>query len=171
MQEDHQLIDFNNTDKYSVRTLKSICEKNNIKIPLWPDKTQLISAISDHQKYLKLKDSEEIVNRKPQKQNQNPNSQFNTPILPMSMKNSSDNTFPTPIVSSKRVDSQLPDKKQTLYTPIPHKSPSVNSVSAEERYLRLQNMKEKRNSRNFQLLVLAIVFVCFAIVIYLIMSS
>ena len=171
MQENDQLIDLNNTDKYSVRALKSICEKNNIKIPIWPDKNQLISAISDHQKYLNMKKFEEINNVKLLKQNQNPNSQFNTPILPMSMKNSSDNTFPTPIVSSKRVDSQLPDGKQTLYTPIPPPSPSISSVSAEERYMRFQNLKDNRNSRNFKLLILAIVFICFTVVIYFIMSS
>ena len=165
-----QLIDFNNTDQYSVRTLKYICQKNNIKIPLWPDKPKLISAISDHQKYLDLKQAEEQKKQEAlnKRRTRSPNSQFNTPVLPMNLKNCSDNTFPTPIVSSKRVESQLPDNAYTIYTPIPHQSPKLGSVSAEERYLKLQQKKQKGNTKTYFIIAFLI---CFVLLIILIMKA
>ena len=162
---DGKLIDFDNPNKYSIRTLKFICEKNSIKIPMWPDKKQLISALETHQKILDVKQQEEARKRQAIKESQKINNQFNTPILPMSLDNSADNAFPTPILCSRRTPSELPDKRTSIDEPIPHSSPIINALAAEEKYLKMQERKERGPYYYVLISTVVIVFIIVVIII------
>lgn len=102
-----QLIDPSNFDQYSMRTLRYMCTKNKIQIPLNPNRDSMIKAILQYQKPVAQKPK-----AKPKRKITNPNKHncFSTPPIPITKQTISSSAFPTPILPKDRSIYETPAK-------------------------------------------------------------
>lgn len=141
-------MDFEKPDSYSTRSLLFICEKNNIKLPQYPKREQMLQAIQAQQQLNVMKQKEIEI----QKQRKSPylqkREQISTPIIPLNLESACEGSFPTPIVMSRRVRSEMPDGSKYISTPIPRNA----IISPDKPYA--SPFKPRSNSFEFKLIMI-----------------